>query len=223
MDNVEAIATYDFPRTWSTPDAFDALIHVGQLDRVARLSDALATWGAANDCAWPLALGLRGCAMVLAAQGDLDGAAAAIDGALAAHSSIPIPIEHARSLIVSGQIARRSGRRREAKVLFGQAREVAEAAGAVLLVQHADAELGRLGTRQAQSSLSATEHRAAELAAGGLTNNQIATQMFIGRRTVETNLDRAYRKLGIHSRAQLAVALGAASTSPSEYPYRERW
>jgi DNA-binding NarL/FixJ family response regulator len=215
LANVEAITTYDFPRTWSTPDAFDALIQVGQLDRVARLSDALATWGAANDCAWPHALGLRGRAMVLAARGDLDGAAVAIDAALAAHLSIPAPMEHARSLMVSGQIARRSGRRRDAKALFGQAREVAEAAGAVLWVQHADAELGRLGTRHAQSSLSATEHRAAELAAEGLTNNQIAAQLFISRRTVETNLDRAYRKLGIHSRAQLAVALGAMS-GPSQ-------
>jgi DNA-binding CsgD family transcriptional regulator len=51
----------------------------------------------------------------------------------------------------------------------------------------------------------------ASLAAEGLTNAEIAAQLFISRRTVEANLSRAYRKLGIRSRAQLAGALSAGT------------
>ena len=42
-----------------------------------------------------------------------------------------------------------------------------------------------------------------------MTNQEIATQVFLTRKTVEANLARAYRKLGIRSRAQLARALDA--------------
>ena len=57
--------------------------------------------------------------------------------------------------------------------------------------------------------LSETELRIARLAAAGLTNEAIASEVFVTRKTVEANLSRAYRKLGIRSRAQLARALDA--------------
>jgi DNA-binding CsgD family transcriptional regulator len=42
------------------------------------------------------------------------------------------------------------------------------------------------------------------LAASGKTNRAIAAELFISPKTVDTNLGRIYRKLGIHSRAELA-------------------
>jgi DNA-binding NarL/FixJ family response regulator len=45
------------------------------------------------------------------------------------------------------------------------------------------------------------------LAATGLSNRQIAAELFIAEKTVEMNLSRTYRKLGIRSRAQLSAAL----------------
>jgi len=45
----------------------------------------------------------------------------------------------------------------------------------------------------------------------GLTNPEIARQMFISRRTAEATLSRVYRKLGIRARAELARALPTAS------------
>jgi DNA-binding NarL/FixJ family response regulator len=51
--------------------------------------------------------------------------------------------------------------------------------------------------------LSPSERRVAELAASGMTNRAIAAEMFISPKTVDTNLTRVYRKLGIHSRTQL--------------------
>jgi len=49
--------------------------------------------------------------------------------------------------------------------------------------------------------------RVARLAADGRTNREIATDLFISVRTVETNLSRVYAKLGIRSRAQLFAVL----------------
>jgi DNA-binding NarL/FixJ family response regulator len=68
-------------------------------------------------------------------------------------------------------------------------------------------ELGRVAVRRAPVELSPTELRIASLAASGLSNPEIATQVFVSRKTVEANLARAYRKLGISSRAQLGRAL----------------
>jgi DNA-binding NarL/FixJ family response regulator len=70
-----------------------------------------------------------------------------------------------------------------------------------------DGELQRVSPRRAPDDLSATELKIAELAASGLSNPEIAARVFVSRKTVEANLARAYRKLGISSRAQLHAAL----------------
>jgi predicted ATPase/DNA-binding CsgD family transcriptional regulator len=54
-------------------------------------------------------------------------------------------------------------------------------------------------------SLTPTELAVARAAADGLSNPQIATRMFISRRTVTTHLTSIFRKLGISSRAELAA------------------
>jgi DNA-binding NarL/FixJ family response regulator len=48
----------------------------------------------------------------------------------------------------------------------------------------------------------------AELVASGLTNRQTAEALFVTVKTVETHLARAYHKLGIGTRAELARAIG---------------
>ena len=50
----------------------------------------------------------------------------------------------------------------------------------------------------------------AELAAAGRSNKEIARELFISERTVEANLTRAYRKLGVRSRTELVRRLPAA-------------
>lgn len=64
-----------------------------------------------------------------------------------------------------------------------------------------------MGTRRAPESLTPTERQIAQLAAEGLTNKGIAATMFVSTKTVEANLSRAYRKLGISARAQIDRAL----------------
>jgi DNA-binding NarL/FixJ family response regulator len=61
------------------------------------------------------------------------------------------------------------------------------------------------------SGLTATEESIARLAADGLSNQAIAQRSYVTIKTVEANLTRAYRKLGVTSRSQLAKALDNAA------------
>jgi DNA-binding CsgD family transcriptional regulator len=80
--------------------------------------------------------------------------------------------------------------------------------GAPLWVQTARSEVGRAGERTTDpGELTATERRIAELAASGLSNQEVAERAFLTVKGVEANLTRAYRKLGIRSRGGLAGAL----------------
>ena len=65
----------------------------------------------------------------------------------------------------------------------------------------ADDELARLGLRSAPGGLTETEAMIAELAATGMTNPEIAAAAFVSRKTVEANLSKVYRKLGVPNRA----------------------
>jgi DNA-binding CsgD family transcriptional regulator len=65
-------------------------------------------------------------------------------------------------------------------------------------------------------SLTRRERQVAELAAGGYTAAQIATQLHIGVRTVETHLARSYAKLGVTSKQQLVLRRAELGMSPEE-------
>ena len=73
------------------------------------------------------------------------------------------------------------------------------------------AELDRVSGRRAAAGggLTPGERRVAELAATGLSNKQVAEQLYLSVTTVNSHLRGVYAKLGITSRAQLARALAA--------------
>jgi DNA-binding CsgD family transcriptional regulator len=80
-----------------------------------------------------------------------------------------------------------------------------------LLAERARTERARIGLRpRAPAELTETEQRVAELAAAGRRNGEIAAELFMSVRAVEANLTRAYRKLGIRSRSELASRLASA-------------
>jgi DNA-binding NarL/FixJ family response regulator len=57
----------------------------------------------------------------------------------------------------------------------------------------------------ARAQLTATERRICGLVARGLTNKEIAGRLVVAPSTVHTHLKRIFKKLGVHSRAELAV------------------
>jgi DNA-binding CsgD family transcriptional regulator len=68
-----------------------------------------------------------------------------------------------------------------------------------------------VGLRRSPDELTATEKRVAELAATGLTNREVASKAFMSPKTVQANLTRIYRKLGISSRAELGARMAEES------------
>jgi DNA-binding NarL/FixJ family response regulator len=119
-----------------------------------------------------------------------------------------MPFERGRTLLAKGRVHHR---RREKKLADGALRdalEIFDDLGAPLWAAQARTELQRVALRRREPrELNETERRVAELAAQGLSNQEIAQRSFLSVKTVEANLTRVYRKLGIRSRAALARAL----------------
>lgn len=119
-------------------------------------------------------------------------------------------LEHARALVDLGAALRRSGHRRDARDPLRQGRELAHGCGAIALAERAGDELRATGARPRRvmltgvESLTASERRVAGLAAGGLSNPEIAQSLFVTRKTVESHMRSVFRKLDISSRTELA-------------------
>jgi DNA-binding NarL/FixJ family response regulator len=196
------------PAVWRVEgDAIEAALTVGDVDRAQELLARFEERAARSRIPWSLAVSARCRGLVLAARGELDAATEALERALAEHERCPMPFERARTLLVQGRLQRRLKRKRQARLSLDEARALFARQGAETWLARVDEELGRVAVRRAPEELSATELRIARLAADGLTNQAIAEQVFVSVKTVESNLKRAYRKLGISSRAQLARAI----------------
>jgi DNA-binding CsgD family transcriptional regulator len=190
-------------------NAAEVALALGDVERARQIGDFLEEHGERTNHPWSLATGARVRALVAAASGDLDDALAAAERALERHDRLPMPFEHARTLVVKGEIERRARRRGQAKESFQRALQIFERIGARLWAERARTELDRLGLRRtSRDELTDSERRVAELAARGLKNREVAAALFMSPKTVEANLSRVYQKLGIKSRAELGARIG---------------
>jgi DNA-binding CsgD family transcriptional regulator len=186
----------------------EALINLGDLERAEPLLTWLERRGCATGRRWTLATAARCRGLLLAAQGDTQGAVRVLDEALRHHQQLAMPFELGRTLLVAGQLQRRAKRKRLARQHLEQALGIFESLPAATWAARARAELSRIGLRPpAPLELTTTEERVAVLAASGHTNRQVAAALFLSPRTVEDNLARVYRKLGVSSRAELGAAM----------------
>ena len=191
-------------------DAAEAALAVGDRAFAEQVVDRLETHGRKTAHVWSLATGARCRSLLEADRGDFAGALETSDEALSAHERLGMPYELARTLLARGQVERRMKRRKDAKSSFEHALALFGEIGARLWTDRAREELGRLGLRHAApDELTPSELRIAELAASGLTNREVAQAAFVSPKTVEANLARVYRKLGIRSRAELGAWLGS--------------
>jgi DNA-binding CsgD family transcriptional regulator len=187
-------------------DAVEALIGIGEVERAGAIADELEERGRAVDRPWALATGARSRGLVLAARGELDAALAALDRALVEHRRLAVPFELGRTYLVKGTIERRAKQKRAAKESLSTALQAFERLGAPLWAAKAWAELDRTGLRpRAPLELTPTELRIAELVKTGKTSREVADTLFISVKTVDSNLTRIYRKLGVRSRTELAT------------------
>ena len=193
-------------------DTLEALIAVGELDEADAV---LITWqerAAAVDRAWALAILARCRGLLLATRGDLEGAFASFERALAEHARCTDPFHHTRTLLALGRTQRRAKKRAAARTTLEDALARFERLGAPLWAEQTRTELARIGGRApSRGELTEAEQRIARLVGEGRTNRDVATALFLTEHSVETALTRVYRKLGVRSRGELARLLSANS------------
>jgi DNA-binding CsgD family transcriptional regulator len=123
-------------------------------------------------------------------------------------------------LRVLGQAYQRSGQRKEAQVAFATARDVIAALAATIedellrqqFLHNALATLpqvrpptGRRAESARYNGLTAREREITVLIAQGNSNQEIADALVVGKRTIETHIGNIMAKLGVSTRAQIAV------------------
>jgi DNA-binding CsgD family transcriptional regulator len=178
-----------------------------------RLADAdrVVTWvGRCAErlpCRWPRISAHMGRAGMAEARGDGAAAEAELRAAVALHGELEMPLERIETLLQWGGFLRRTGRVLDARRALREALNLADDRGAIWLGRQVGAELAAAGGRRRRhsspTSLTAQEQRVAELAAAGRSYREIALQLSVSHRTVETHLRRVYAKLGIHSQREL--------------------
>jgi DNA-binding CsgD family transcriptional regulator len=128
--------------------------------------------------------------------------------------------ERARTALAYGEFLRRAQRRTEARVQLRDALATFEGLNAPLWADRARAELAATGITARKrdpstlDTLTPQELRIAKLVAGGASNRDIASQLFLSQKTVEYHLRKVFMKVGVSSRVELArrsVQLAAAT------------
>jgi DNA-binding CsgD family transcriptional regulator len=147
--------------------------------------------------------------------GDPDDRAEVLRGAVARLAESPARLEHGRALITLGAELRRRGQRSDSRAPLREGYELARSCGADRLAETARTELRASGVRLRREAISGadaltpSERRIAEMAADGMSNTDIAQELFLTVKTVEMHLTHSYRKLDVRRRSELAGALAA--------------
>jgi DNA-binding NarL/FixJ family response regulator len=120
-----------------------------------------------------------------------------------------MPFEEARTRLLLGSTLRRRRLRAEARPELAAALETFERLGAVDWAERARVELRATGVRLAPASAGLTQLTPQELqvalaVAAGLSNREVAGQLFLSVKTVEFHLGHVFDKLGLARRTQLA-------------------
>jgi DNA-binding CsgD family transcriptional regulator len=204
-------------RAWARVAGVDILVALGRLGEARELLAALDRFVASRPSPRLRGEVLRARARLMAAEGDIAGADAAISEALQIHRAMDDRWEVARTLLLAGEIDRRARRRAQARAALREALSSFASLGAGPWASQVQQQLARIGgAAHAPGTLTATQREVAELVVSGLTNRQAADRLFMSPHTVEAHLSAIYRALGIGSRRDLEAALSGDGTSPRD-------
>ena len=197
-------ARYHASALRSVPDLVEAAVRLGQPERVAEPLATFLAWARRGGTPSTDALAERCRALVAGDDPERHYLAA-----LKQHDE---SFEQARTQLLYGAWLRRSRRKAEARTQLRGAVAYLDRIGAMPWAEQARAELSATGVtapRPRQVSLprlTSQELQVARLAAQGLSNRDIAAQLFLSPRTVGYHLYKAYPKLGVSSRGELDPA-----------------
>jgi DNA-binding CsgD family transcriptional regulator/tetratricopeptide (TPR) repeat protein len=193
----------------SPPEWAEAAARSGQPERAAEAITAYVTWATHRDNP-VVAANLHRCRALL---GPDDEAEAHYKTAIRLYDDINRPMARARSELLYGEWLRRVRRRSEAREPLRGALRVFERIGADSWAERARSELRATGESVATAvepgsgpaQLTPQELQVVRLAAAGLSNRDIGAQLFISPRTVGYHLYKAFPKLGVAGRHELAA------------------
>jgi ATP/maltotriose-dependent transcriptional regulator MalT len=197
-------------------------LELGRREEAERSASCAATVAMTVQLALPKAWAGRAAAGVALHDGDPARAAVLALASAAAAEEVEAPIEAALSRTLAGRALAQAGQADHAVMELQRADAALHACGAVRYRDEADRELGRLGhrtyrrTRPGNSdavgleSLTERELRIARLVVERKTNTEIAGELFLSLKTVETHMRNIFRKMDVSSRVVLARAVERA-------------
>jgi DNA-binding CsgD family transcriptional regulator len=188
---------------WSIPDLIEAAARCGRLDETVDRFDRYADW--VQQSPSPARLSVLARCRALAGERD---AREQFETALAPDAT-PSPYQQARTELLYGEWLRRNRERLEARRHLRRAADLFHKVGARPWEERAEAELratGETARRRDPSTLdqlTPQELQIAGLVAAGMTNRQIAAQLYLSPRTIDYHLRKVFSKLGVASRSEL--------------------
>jgi DNA-binding CsgD family transcriptional regulator/tetratricopeptide (TPR) repeat protein len=211
--------------TWSMVELVEAASRLGRLEEATAAAAAVIEIAEAAGTPWAL-----GTASLMRAQVSGDDASEEFyQEAIKLLTPTGVDMEVARAHLLYGEWLLRLGRSEEAHVNLRLAHDLLVRMGATGFVERARHSLGNAGVphirppgssvewmqgsatetshQGAVESLTPQETRIARLAAEGLTNPEIGTQLYLSSHTVEWHLRKVFAKLGIRSRREIAAVL----------------
>ncbi|MEO3876488.1 AAA family ATPase [Nonomuraea sp. B12E4] len=193
---------------FDAPDLVEAAVRAEAPDRAAGAYARFTAWAEAADRPWAHAVALRCRGLLSPAEEAGEHYARAVR----LHRQGGRPFERARTELLHGEWLRRARHRAEARSPLRSALQIFERLGAAPWAERARAELRATGgsapadrPTDALAVLTPQELQIVRLAAAGVSNRDIAAQLFLSHRTVEYHLYKAYPKLGVGSRQELAA------------------
>ena len=194
---------------WALPELIEAASRTGETRLAAGSLERLAEAVSIGQTDWGLGIYAR-CRALLSEGEDAEGS---YREAIERLSRTRLRPELARAHLLYGEWLRREGRRADARAQLRTAHDTFAALGMEAFAERARRELAATGetahkrTVEARDMLTPQEAQIAGLARGGLSNPEIAAQLFLSPHTVEYHLRKVFSKLQISSRHQLEHAL----------------
>ena len=198
-----------FISMWALPELIEAASRTGQTALAAGALGRLAEATSTGQSDWGQGIYAR-CRALLSDGQDAEGWYREAVGRLSRTGFRP---ELARAHLLYGEWLRREDRRADARAQLRTAHDMFAAIGMEAFAERARRELLATGetvrkrTADPRDQLTPQEAQIARLARAGLSNPEIAAQLFLSARTVEYHLSKVFTKLEITSRRQLRQAL----------------
>jgi DNA-binding NarL/FixJ family response regulator/tetratricopeptide (TPR) repeat protein len=210
-------AGHPFVKALAAPDLIEAAVRTERPDGAMAALVRLEQFNHAMSPPWALALAAR-CRALLSTGATSEHH---FEEALRLHAESDRTFDRARTELLYGELLRRTGRRKEGRGHFRAALEAFERLRATPWEERARRELRASGERARVrdpskiDQLTAQELQVAQFVATGMTNKEIAAQLFLSPRTIDSHLRKIFTKLGISSRAEL-IRLELETDAPPE-------